>query len=505
MNASTPGVDEFDIVIIGAGISGIGAARYITEAFPEKRVVVLEGRDGIGGTWDVFKYPGIRSDSDLHTFGYEFKPWKDREAIAQAPKILNYLRETVEENDLGTLIRFGHSVQRAAWSSATARWTIDVRTPDSDKRFTAKWIFGGAGFYNLDEGYTPHFEGREDFDGDIIHPQHWPDGYDYAGKNVVVIGSGATAVTMIPAMLNHTGAAAHVTMLQRTPGYVVPWPTVDSLALLLTRVFGERRGYAMTRLNNIWIDRGVVKSLRTFPRLGRAVIRRINKKHLPKGYDVDTHFNPPYKPWDQRLCLATDGDFFAALSGGGASVVTDQIVRFTKSGIALESGKHLDADVIVTATGFNIRFLGGIEFVVDGTRVSIADLIAYRGVLLSGIPNLVMAMGYTTSTWTLKIGLLCRYFCDLVKHMDAFGYDSVVAEADPAMETRPILDLSSGYAVRGAAAMPKQGTGQWSTIMSYPVDAKRFRGPLLDDALHFTSLADEPSRSAEPSKTPIRA
>ncbi|GLY38347.1 putative monooxygenase [Amycolatopsis sp. NBRC 101858] len=496
MNASTQPPEEFDIVIIGAGISGIGAARYIVEAFPDKRVVVFEGRDDIGGTWDLFKYPGIRSDSDLHTFGYEFKPWKDRAAIAEGPQILNYLRETVEENDLGRLIRLGHSVQRAEWSGADARWTIDVRTTDGDRRVTANWIFAGTGYYRYDEGYTPHFEGREDFAGDIVHPQQWPEGYDYAGKQVVVIGSGATAVTLIPSMLTGEGAAAHVTMLQRTPTYVVPWPKVDSVALLLTRLFGERRGYAMTRFINIWIDRGVVKSLRTFPRLGRAVIRRINKKSLPKGFDVDTHFNPPYDPWDQRLCLSPDGDFFAALSEGGASIVTDRITRFTESGIRLESGEHLDADLIVTATGLNVRLLGGIELVVDGAPVNLAERVVYRGTLLSGIPNLAIAIGYTTSSWTLKVGILCRYFCALVGHMDASGYDSVVVDADPAMETRPVMDLSSGYAQRARETTPKQGTGRWQMSMSYPQDAKLLRGSLLDDALRFGTAAG--AESARP-------
>lgn len=496
MTALTPRTEEFDIVIVGAGISGIGAARYIMQAFPSKRVIVLEGRANIGGTWDLFRYPGIRSDSDLHTFGYEFKPWRDRAAIAEAPKILNYLHETVAENDLSGLIRLGHRVERAAWSSSDARWTLDVETPSGPTRITANWIFAGTGYYRYDEGYTPHFEGREDFAGDIIHPQHWPEGYDYTGKKVVVIGSGATAVTLIPSMLNHEGAAAHVTMLQRTPTYVVPWPKVDSLALLFTRLFGERRGYAITRFNNIWIDRCVVKSLRTFPRLGRAVIRLINKKCLPKGYDVDTHFNPPYDPWDQRLCLSPDGDFFQALSTGGASIVTDRITRFTTSGIQLESGTHLDADVIVTATGLNVRLLGGVEVTVDGAPVNIADTVAYRGTLLSGIPNLAIAIGYTTSSWTLKVGILCRYFCNLVRHMDAFGYDSVVVEADPAMPTRPIMDLSSGYAQRARETTPKQGTGMWQMSMSYPRDAKLLRGPLLDDALRFTSRADEPSREA---------
>lgn len=503
MNASKQRPEEFDIVVIGAGISGIGAARYIVEAFPDRRVIVLEGRDNIGGTWDLFKYPGIRSDSDLNTFGYEFKPWTDAAAIAEAPKILNYLHEAVEENGLGELIRLGHSVRRAAWSSDDARWTIDVRTPDGDKTITANWIFAGTGYYRYDEGYTPHFEGREDFAGDIIHPQHWPEGYDYAGKKVVVIGSGATAVTLIPSMLNGAGAAAHVTMLQRTPTYVLPWPKVDNLAILFRRLFGDRRGYALTRFANIWSDRGVVKSLRTFPRLGRAFIRRINKKSLPAGFDVDTHFNPPYDPWDQRLCLCPDGDFFAVLRDGRASIVTDRIARFTESGIQLESGEHLDADVIVTATGLNVRLLGGIDLVVDGAPVNLADCVAYRGTLLSGIPNLAIAIGYTTSSWTLKIGILCRYFCDLVRHMDAFGYDSVVTEADPAMPTRPIMDLSSGYAQRARETTPKQGTGMWQMSMSYPQDAKLLRGPLLDDALQFGSTTDDDASA--PTREAIRA
>ncbi|MFB8004926.1 flavin-containing monooxygenase [Nocardia sp. NPDC056000] len=495
MNAPKQPPEQFDIVIIGAGISGIGAARYIVEAFPGKRVVVLEGRDNIGGTWDLFKYPGIRSDSDLHTFGYEFKPWKDRAAIAEAPKILNYLHETIEENDLGGLIRLGHSVRRAEWSSADARWSIDVHTADGDTTVTANWIFAGTGYYRYDEGYTPRFEGRDDFAGDIIHPQQWPQGYDYAGKKVVVIGSGATAVTLIPALLNGENAAAQVTMLQRTPTYVMPWPKVDSLALLLTRLFGERRGYAMTRFNNIWIDRGVVKSLRTFPRLGRAFIRHINKKSLPAGYDVDTHFAPPYDPWDQRLCLSPDGDFFAAIREGNASIVTDRIARFTASGIELTSGERLDADVIVTATGLNVRLLGGIDLVVDGAPVTLADSVVYRGTLLSGIPNLAVAIGYTTSSWTLKVGILCRYFCDLVRHMDAFGYDSVRVEADPTMPTRPVMDLSSGYAQRARESTPKQGTGRWQMSMSYPQDAKLLRGPLLDDALRFASTTDDHASS----------
>ncbi|OMC51434.1 FAD-containing monooxygenase EthA [Mycolicibacterium fortuitum] len=491
MNASTHQTDDFDIVIIGAGIAGIGAAKYITEAFPGKRVVILEGRANIGGTWDLFKYPGIRSDNGLHTYGYEFKPWTDPDAIAEAPKILNYLQETVDEYDLSRLIRFEHAVEHASWSSADARWTLDVRTPDGDRTITTNWVFAGTGYYRYDEGYTPHFEGREDFQGDIIHPQHWPEGYDYAGKKVVVIGSGATAVTMIPSMLNHAGAAAHVTMLQRTPTYVVAWPKVDSTALLFTKWFGEKRGYAITRFASIWAERGQVKFMRAFPRIARALVREQNRCLLPKGYAVDTHFNPPYDPWDQRLCLSPDGDFFEALSGGGASVVTDRIERFTETGIALESGEHLDADLIVTATGLNMRLLGGIDFDVDGEPVHIPDTVAYRGTLLTGLPNLSIAIGYTTSAWTLKIGIVARYLCNLIKHMDAFGYDSVRVDADPTMERRPILDLDSGYAQRARDVIPKQGTGMFQMSMSYQQDAKILRGPLLDDALQFGSTRDQ--------------
>ncbi|NHE64813.1 NAD(P)/FAD-dependent oxidoreductase [Rhodococcus sp. D-46] len=490
-----PQTEEFDIAIIGAGISGIGAAKYITEAFPGKRVVILEGRANIGGTWDLFKYPGIRSDNGLHTFGYEFKPWTDPDAIAEAPKILNYLQETLDEFELNRLVRFEHSVQRASWSSEDARWTLDVQTPDGDRRFTTNWIFAGTGYYRYDEGYTPHFEGREDFKGDILHPQHWPEDYDYAGKKVVVIGSGATAVTLIPSMLNHDGAAAHVTMLQRTPTYVVPWPKVDSFAQWLSRTFGEKRGYAMTRFTNITTDLAQVKFMRAFPKLTRKIIRRVNAKSLPQGYDVDTHFNPPYDPWDQRLCLCPDGDFFEALSTGAASITTDKIVRFTETGIALESGEHLDADLIVTATGLNMRMLGGIDLEVDGTPVALPDTVAYRGALLSGLPNLAISIGYTTSAWTLKVGILARYFCNLVKHMDAFGYDSVRVVADPAMEHRPILDLSSGYAQRAKDIIPKQGTGLFQQSMSYQQDAKILRGPLLDDALVFGSTTDDATPS----------
>ncbi len=486
-------VEEFDIVIIGAGISGIGAAAYFHRELPGKSVVVLEGRESIGGTWDLFRYPGIRSDSDLHTFGYEFKPWRHENAIADAPLILDYLRETVTENDLTSLIRLGHRVVRSEWSTEDAQWALTLEVTDSATGTTRTttvrtgWVFAATGYYRYDEGFSPEFAGRDDFAGVVVHPQHWPEGLDYGGKKVVVIGSGATAVTMVPSMLKGDGAAEHVTMLQRTPTYIMSMPRVDGVALRLTRLLGEERGYAATRFKNIWMERAVVKGLRAFPKAGRALIRRDNRKRLPRGYDVDKHFNPPYNPWDQRLCLAPDGDFFAAISRGDASVVTDRIVRFTEQGILLESGEELRADIIVTATGLNMRLFDGMPIVVDGCPVDITESVAYRGMLLSGIPNWAMAIGYTTSSWTLKVSLMCRYFIDLVRHMDARGYDQAVPVAVPGMEHRPVMDLQSGYAKRGAKVLPKQGpSAPWRMAMSYQEDAKALRGPVADEHLVFS-------------------
>ncbi|MFJ6378765.1 flavin-containing monooxygenase [Kitasatospora sp. NPDC092039] len=484
--------EEFDVVVIGAGISGIGAASYFSRELPGKSLLVLEGRDDIGGTWDLFRYPGIRSDSDLHTFGYEFKPWRHEAAIADAPLIRDYLRETVEENHLGPLIRLRHRVVRAAWSSPDSRWTLTVEAADPAGGGTvtttirAGWVFAATGYYRYDEGFCPEFPGRDDFEGTIVHPQHWPETLDHSGKNVVVIGSGATAITLVPAMATGPGAARHVTMLQRTPTYVLALPRVDKVALALTKALGEERGYAVTRFKNIWLDRAVVKGLRTFPKAGRRLIRRENLKRLPKGFDVDKHFNPPYDPWDQRLCLAPDGDFFDAIKEGHATVVTDTVARFSGRGVVLSSGEELEADIIVTATGLNLRLFDGMPIVVDGRETDVADSVCYRGMLLSGIPNWAMAIGYTTSSWTLKVGLMCRYFIDLVRHMDAHGYDRVVPVAQPGTERRPVMDLQAGYARRGEKVLPKQGVEKpWRMAMSYPEDARALRGPVADDNLEF--------------------
>ncbi|PSR70249.1 FAD-containing monooxygenase EthA [Nocardia sp. MDA0666] len=490
----TPAIaaERYDIVIIGGGISGIGAARYITEAFPTKSLALLEARDDIGGTWDLFRYPGIRSDSDLHTFAYEFKSWRHETAIADGALIRDYLRETVEEYDLGKVIQFRQKVVAADWVSDDAEWTLTVESTDGEavtrRMVKARWVFGATGYYRYDEGYTPEFEGRQDFAGDIIHPQHWPEGYDYSGKKVVVIGSGATAITLIPALVTGAGAAAHATMLQRTPTYLLSYPRIDSLALTLTKVFGERRGYLLTRAKNVWSDWAIVKFLTRFPRTGRKLIRYLNTKELPAGFDVDRHFNPPYDPWDQRLCLAPDGDFFTAIREGRASVVTDKIVRFTKRGILLESGTELEADVIVTATGLSMRFFGGIELTVDGRPVDLATSVAYRGMLLSGVPNWMMAIGYTKSSWTLKIGLLGRSFCELLRHMDTHGYDTVVPVAESVKASRSILDLDSGYMQRAKAFLPKQGDADpWQMKTVFLEDRKMLRASLIDENLQFSS------------------
>ena len=476
-------IEHVDVLIVGAGISGIGAAYYLQRDHPGKSYAILEARESLGGTWDLFRYPGIRSDSDLHTFGYEFKPWEDDKAIAGADKILDYLRETAAENGIDGRIRFQHSAISAEWSTQEARWLVEVQRADTGERLTvsADWIFGATGYYRYDEGFTPEFEGRDRFAGDIVHPQHWPADLDYRGKRVVVIGSGATAVTLVPAM---AGDAAHVTMLQRSPSYIMPVPSEDAIANTLRKLLGKERAYAITRRKNIAQQRAIVRFCRRYPQAARRLIRFLNAKQLPANYPVDEHFNPTYDPWDQRLCAVPDGDLFKALSDGSASVVTDRIAEFTERGIRLESGRELDADVIVTATGLNLQLLGGMALTVDGTPVNPAETTAYKGLMLSGVPNFAFAIGYTTASWTLKIGLLCQHFCALLSHMDAHGYTVCSPEAPSQdMATRPILDLSAGYVQRAVHELPRQGdAAPWLTSMNYHDDVKLLHA---DDVTDF--------------------
>ncbi len=476
-----------DVLIVGAGISGIGAGRYLRTELPTKTFAILEARAALGGTWDLFRYPGIRSDSDLHTFGYEFKPWRDEQSIADAPRILDYLRETATENGLDDTIHYHHQVLDAAWSSQDARWTVQVERADTGETFemTCGWLFGAAGYYRYDEGFTPEFEGRDRFGGTIVHPQHWPEDLDYAGKKVVVIGSGATAVTLIPSM---TDTAGHVTMLQRTPSYILPVPRKDAIANRLRKILGDERGYAVTRRKNI-LQQGLIWSFcKRYPNAARKLIRWLNTKQLPEGFPVDEHFNPPYNPWDQRMCAVPDGDLFRSIRDGQASIVTDRIATFTETGLLLESGQELEADIIITATGLNVQPFGGIPLEVDGKPVKLAETVAYKGLMLSGVPNFAYAIGYTNSSWTLKIGLLCEHLCRLMAHMDAQGYDVCRPEvADASMPTRPFLDFAAGYVQRVVDQLPRQGDRMpWRTSMNYLDDVKLLRADAVTDPeLHF--------------------
>jgi monooxygenase len=487
-------VEHLDVLVVGAGISGIGAGRYLTTELPATSFAVLEARAASGGTWDLFRYPGIRSDSDLHTFGYEFKPWRDEQSIADAPRILAYLRETITENGLDAHIRYHHRVLAASWSTADARWTFDVERTDTGERLqlSAGWLFCAGGYYRYDEGFTPVFPGRERFRGPIVHPQHWPEDLDYAGKRVLVIGSGATAVTLVPAMAETAG---HVTMLQRTPSYVLPVPRNDALADRLRALLGEERAFALTRRKNIARGIGIWKFCQKYPKAARRLIRWVNTKQLPEGYPVDEHFNPPYDPWDQRLCAVPDGDLFRAIRNGTADVVTDRIETFTENGVLLASGRELEADVIVTATGLNVQAIGGISLTVDGEPVHLPDTVAYKGMMLSGVPNFVLAIGYTNSSWTLKIGLLCEHFCRLLAYMDAHGYDVARPEpSDPDMPTRPFLDFAAGYIQRAVDQLPRQGDRMpWLTSMSYSSDVKLLRADSVTDPELHLSRASRPA------------
>ena len=483
--------EHVDVLVVGAGISGIGAARYLRTELPHRSFVVLEAREASGGTWDLFRYPGVRSDSDLYTFGYSFKPWRDKDSIASGEKILAYLRETVVENGLEEHIRYRHRVVSADWSSDDAVWRVEVERTDTGERLrlTASWLFCAGGYYRYDEGFTPHFEGRERFRGPIVHPQHWPEDLDHAGKRVLVIGSGATAVTLVPALAETAG---HVTMLQRTPSYVMPVPRNDVLADKLRALFGDERGFALTRRKNIARGIGIWQFCQKHPEAARRLIRWVNAKQLPEGYPVDEHFNPPYDPWDQRLCAVPDGDLFRAIRNGTADVVTDRIATFTEDGVLLESGRELQADVIVTATGLTVQAIGGISLTVDGEPVHLPDTVAYKGMMLSGVPNFVLAIGYTNSSWTLKIGLLCEHFCRLLAHMDAHGYDVARPEpSDQDMPTRPFLDFAAGYIQRAVDQLPRQGDRMpWLTSMSYAADVKLLRaGGVTDPELHLSRAA----------------
>ena len=482
MQTSNQNPQFVDVLVIGTGISGIGAAYYLKTKQPKKSFMLLEAREALGGTWDLFRYPGIRSDSDLHTFGYAFKPWTNKKSIANAKDILAYLQETAKENQIDAKIKFQHKVTSADWNSTEQIWHVSIRRLDTDEQIEicCKWLLGATGYYRYDEGFTPKFQGRENFKGTIIHPQHWPENLDYSGKRVVVIGSGATAVTLLPAMAK---TAAHITMLQRTPTYILPVPAEDKVANLLRKVLPDQQAYSITRQKNIMFQRGIWEFCQRFPNASKQMIKKINAKQLPKDYPIDKHFNPPYNPWDQRLCAVPNGDLYKAIRNGDASIVTDQIEKFTENGILLKSGQMLEADIIITATGLNLQVLGGIKMSKDGQAFDITKSVAYKGMMLSDLPNFCFFIGYTNSSWTLKIGLLCEQFCKLLTYMDEKHYEVCYPIAPKDQITRPLLDFDAGYVKRAIHLLPKQGSkAPWLTSMSYSNDLKLSK---------FSSIADE--------------
>ncbi|QHL89657.1 NAD(P)-binding domain-containing protein [Sphingomonas changnyeongensis] len=499
------GIERVDVLVVGAGISGIGAGWHLQTMCPDKSYLILEGRDDLGGTWDLFRYPGIRSDSDMHTLGYSFRPWKQAKAIADGPSIKAYLRDTARDHGIDRHIRYGHKVVSADWSSASATWTVTVEIGAERvrRRFACRFLFMCSGYYRYDAGYTPDFAGREDFAGRIVHPQHWPEDLDYAGKRVIVIGSGATAVTLVPEMARTAG---HVTMLQRSPTYMVTRPAEDRVANALRAVLPARLAYAITRWKNVLFGLYFYNKTRRDPQaVNKWVLDRV-RAELPPGYDVETHFTPHYNVWDQRLCLVPDSDLFAAIRAGTASVETGRIDRFTKQGIRLEDGRELAADIIVTATGLNMQLLAGVTFTVDGSPRDIAQTVSYKAMMYSGIPNLASSFGYTNASWTLKSDLTCAYVCRLLNHMDRTGTQIATPVLDdPEVEAMPWLDFSSGYVQRAIAHLPRQGSKRpWRVHQNYALDLMDLRfGKVDDGAMTFTRKGEKlpaATRQLEPAE-----
>lgn len=481
--------EHVDVCIVGAGLSGIGAAHHIQSAFPRRSYTILEARGEIGGTWELFRYPGVRSDSDMQTLGYRFRPWDQQQAIAEGPDILDYIRATAQESGIDKNIRFGHRVVRAEWSSDEARWVIHAEKDGELVRLTASFLYVCSGYYRYDAGYSPDFPGIERFGGTVVHPQHWPAELDYADKNVVVIGSGATSVTLVPALAER---AAHVSLLQRSPTYIISLPTRDGIAERLRGLLGNRWAYPIVRWKNVAMLSMTYRLSRRFPRLVRSAIRRATMRQLPAGYPVDKHFNPYYKPWDQRLCIAPDGDLFTAIRRGDASMVTDHIDGFTSSGIRLSSGEHLDADVVVTATGLRMLPVGGIRLTVDGREVALPETMAYKGMMLSDVPNFAFTVGYVNASWTLKADLVAEYVVRVLRHMDAGGYDECVpVNEDPSITEQPLIDFGAGYIQRSIHEFPRAGSRRpWRLGMNYLQDLLSLRHGAIDDgALCFSRVA----------------
>ena len=489
-------VEHLDFLIVGAGLSGIGAACHLERERPGTSYAIFEGRGALGGTWDLFRYPGLRSDSDMYTLGYSFRPWTKDRSIADGASILQYIHDAADEHGVEQHIRYHHKVLRAEWSAADARWSIDAERSDTGEavRLTCGFLLSCSGYYRYDQGYQPDFAGTERFSGRIVHPQHWPEDLDYEGKQVVVIGSGATAVTLVPTMATK---AAHVIMLQRSPTYIIAMPGSDAIANAFRRVLPTKAAYVATRWKNVIMTSTFYQLCRRRPKVVKKVLRKGLERQLPKGYDIDAHFTPRYDPWDQRLCVVPDGDLFRAIRKGDVSVVTDRIATFTEHGIQLESGNELAADIVVSATGLNLLAFGGLELVVDGSVVNLPDTMAYKGMMLSGVPNFAYVVGYTNASWTLKADLVCEYVCRLAAHMEATGTRICTPEADASVTEEPFMDFSAGYVLRSIDAFPKQGSkAPWKLHQNYVLDLLALRrSGLEDEAMTFTNPPKVPATS----------
>jgi monooxygenase len=479
-------IQEFDVVVVGAGLSGISAAYYLQKKCPNKTFTILERREQIGGTWDLFRYPGIRSDSDMFTLGFSFKPWPTNKSIAPGDSIRKYVTETAKENGIEKHIQFQQKLVSSSWSSEDAKWTLDIEQSDgSTQKIRTGFVMSCTGYYNYDEAYTPDFEGAENFKGQVVHPQFWPDNFDYAGKKVVVIGSGATAVTLVPAM---TDKAAHVTMLQRSPTYMASLPTEDKLANTLRRTLPNKLAYSITRTKNILMGAGFFKMSRSRPEMMKSLLLKGVASQLKDKSLVKKHFTPSYNPWDQRICAVTDGDMFKGINKGNISLVTDHIDKFTEGGIQLKSGETLDADIVVTATGLVLKNPGDTPIFVDGKKVDFPNSFTYKGMMVSDVPNMSNTTGYTNASWTLKADLINAYVCRLLNRMDKSKQDYCVARvSNPDMASELSLDFSSGYVQRSVHLLPKQGNeNPWRLFQNYFLDFLFLKtGSLQDDAMNF--------------------
>lgn len=476
-----------DVVIVGAGISGISAAWHLQDRCPDKSYLVLERRENLGGTWDLFKYPGIRSDSDMFTLGFRFKPWTSEKAIADGPSIMAYLKETVTEYGIDKRIRYGHKVLSANWSDDDNNWTLRVERDGQEVEIKCSFLFACSGYYNYDEGYLPEFPGYDDFAGTLVHPQHWPEDLDYQGKKVVVIGSGATAITLIPALAN--SGAGHVTMLQRSPSYIGTLPAVDPFTVRTNKYLPAKLAFVLNRWKWILFQSTQYRLSRHFPKFMRKTLMSMAERRLPEGFDVQKHFGPRYNPWDERLCLAPNGDLFKTIRDGKADVVTDTIERFTETGIKLASGEELEADIIITATGLNLQLFGGAEISRNGEPIELNSTMAYKGMMLTHMPNMAFTIGYTNASWTLKADLVSEFVCRILNHMDAKGYDTVEPQhPGNSVDERPLMDFTPGYVLRALDYLPKAGdVAPWRLKQNYFLDLRLIRhGKVDDSALKFS-------------------